>query len=76
LAPGLIDICLDAYGWTGPWAGRRGFDSFVQMSTGIADAGMQSARGDRRVPLPVQALDHATGYLMAALLGGSSRPSR
>ncbi|WP_250628659.1 CoA transferase [Pinirhizobacter soli] len=66
LAPGLIDVCLDAYGWTGPWAGRRGFDSLVQMSTGIADAGMQASGADKPKPLPVQALDHGTGYLMAA----------
>lgn len=64
--PGLVDVCLDAYGWTGPWAGRRGFDSLVQMSAGIADAGMRVAGGDQPRPLPVQALDHATGYLMAA----------
>jgi crotonobetainyl-CoA:carnitine CoA-transferase CaiB-like acyl-CoA transferase len=37
LSPGLIDVSLDAYGWTGPWAARRGFDSLVQMSSGIAD---------------------------------------
>jgi crotonobetainyl-CoA:carnitine CoA-transferase CaiB-like acyl-CoA transferase len=66
LRPGLVDVSLDAYGWTGPWAGRRGFDSLVQMSSGIAAAGMTAAGGDRPVPLPVQALDHATGYLMAA----------
>jgi hypothetical protein len=30
--PGLVDISLDAYGWTGPWSHRRGFDSLVQMS--------------------------------------------
>ena len=66
LAPGLIDVCLDAYGWTGPWAGRRGFDSLVQMSCGIADAGQVWRNADRPVPLPVQALDHATGYLLAA----------
>lgn len=64
--PGLVDVSLDAYGFTGPWAGRRGFDSIVQMSAGIADAGMRAAAADRPVPLPVQALDHATGYLMAA----------
>jgi crotonobetainyl-CoA:carnitine CoA-transferase CaiB-like acyl-CoA transferase len=64
--PGLIDVSLDAYGWTGPWAGRRGFDSLVQMSAGIAEAGMREMRRDRPTPLPVQALDHATGYLMAA----------
>jgi crotonobetainyl-CoA:carnitine CoA-transferase CaiB-like acyl-CoA transferase len=66
LAPGLIDVCLDAYGWSGPWAGRRGFDSLVQMSTGIAEVGMRWAQSEAPVPLPVQALDHATGYLMAA----------
>ncbi|KAG0162300.1 hypothetical protein DFQ30_002369 [Apophysomyces sp. BC1015] len=53
LNPGLIDVSLNAYGWSGPWRGRRGFDSLVQMSTGIAEAGMR-------------ALDHATGYLLAA----------
>lgn len=66
LRPGLIEVTLDAYGWTGPWAGRRGFDSLVQMSTGIAAAGMAHFGADRPYPLPVQALDHATGYLMAA----------
>lgn len=66
LNPGLVDVSLNAYGWTGPWRERRGFDSLVQMSCGIADAGMVAAGSDRPVPLPVQALDHATGYLMAA----------
>jgi hypothetical protein len=66
LSPGLIDVCLDAYGWTGPWAMRRGFDSLVQMSAGIADAGMRRRGSEKPTPLPVQALDHATGYLMAA----------
>ena len=66
LRPDLIDVSLDAYGWSGPWRQRRGFDSLVQMSTGIADEGMTWKGADRPVPLPVQALDHATGYLMAA----------
>ena len=66
LNPGLIDVCLDAYGWTGPWARRRGFDSLVQMSVGIADAGMRMEGLGKPFPLPVQALDQATGYLMAA----------
>ncbi|HEY8441429.1 MAG TPA: CoA transferase [Xanthobacteraceae bacterium] len=66
IRPGLVDVSLDAYGWTGPWKGRRGFDSLVQMSSGIAAAGMQVVGDDRPHPLPVQALDHATGYLMAA----------
>ena len=66
LAPGLVDVSLDAYGWSGPWAGRRGFDSLVQMSAGIADRGMRLGHKPKPLPLPVQALDHATGYLMAA----------
>ena len=66
LNPALVDVCLNAYGWTGAWRNRRGFDSLVQMSAGIADAGMRWRAADRPVPLPVQALDHATGYLMAA----------
>ncbi|HWT68449.1 MAG TPA: CoA transferase [Pseudomonas sp.] len=66
LAPGLIDVSLNAYGWSGPWQNRRGFDSLVQMSSGIAEAGMHWKQADKPTPLPVQALDHATGYLMAA----------
>lgn len=66
ISPGLVDVALCAYGWSGPWAGRRGFDSLVQMSAGIAHAGMAWKRAETPVPLPVQALDHATGYLMAA----------
>ncbi|WP_166219168.1 CoA transferase [Pseudomonas atagonensis] len=66
LAPGLIDVCLNAYGWSGPWQNRRGFDSLVQMSSGIAEAGQCWKQADKPTPLPVQALDHATGYLMAA----------
>jgi crotonobetainyl-CoA:carnitine CoA-transferase CaiB-like acyl-CoA transferase len=65
IRPGLVEVSLDAYGWTGPLAGRRGFDSLVQMSTGIADAGMTRGGADHPIPLPVQALDQATGYLMA-----------
>lgn len=79
IRPGLVDVCLNAYGWTGPWRQRRGFDSLVQMSCGIAwagraAAGLQSGNNPAPhaaehlppIPLPVQALDQATGYLMAA----------
>ncbi|GAA0995111.1 CoA transferase [Nocardiopsis tropica] len=72
--PGLVEVGLDAYGWTGPWRTRRGFDSLVQMSTGIADAAMREGGLDAPKPLPVQALDHGTGYLMAyAALEGLRR---
>ncbi|KAI8615323.1 CoA-transferase family III domain-containing protein [Chytriomyces sp. MP71] len=43
-----------------PYHNRRGFDSLVQMETGIAHEG---GDGARPVPLPCQALDHATGWL-------------
>lgn len=66
LAPGLVDISLNAWGWCGPWRNRRGFDSLVQMACGIAHSGMGWAGRKTPTPLPVQALDHATGYLMAA----------
>ncbi|WP_170573057.1 CoA transferase [Ruegeria atlantica] len=66
LAPNRVEVTLNAYGWQGPWSARRGFDSLVQMSAGIADAGRAWAKADKPTPLPVQALDHATGYLMAA----------
>ena len=62
----IVDVALNAYGWTGPWSARRGFDSLLQMSSGIAAHGMAMAASDRPKPLPVQALDHATGYFMAA----------
>ncbi|MEU0838412.1 CoA transferase [Streptomyces sp. NPDC005962] len=62
--PGLIVAQLNAWGWTGPWAARRGFDSLVQAGTGIA---LTEASADGRPgALPAQALDHGTGYLLAA----------
>ncbi len=64
--PALITVTHDAYGWAGPWAVRRGFDSLVQMSTGIAAAGAAAAGTDRPTPLPAQALDHGIGHLVAA----------
>jgi crotonobetainyl-CoA:carnitine CoA-transferase CaiB-like acyl-CoA transferase len=74
--PDLVVVRLDAWGWTGPWAGRRGFDSIVQAGCGIAD--LCGTDGDRPGALPAQALDHATGYLAAAsaLLGLAERAER
>ncbi|UQX01527.1 CoA transferase [Streptomyces sp. RerS4] len=63
--PHLVVAELCAWGWRewGPWAGRRGFDSLVQAGYGISAA---CAEDDRPGVLPAQALDHGTGYLMAA----------
>lgn len=62
--PGLVTVSLSAWGSTGPWRGRRGFDSIVQAASGIAVT--ESADGERPGALPCQLLDHGTGYLCAA----------
>ncbi|MEV6757053.1 CoA transferase [Streptomyces sp. NPDC051214] len=61
--PGLVIAQLSAWGRYGPWHERRGFDSLVQVATGIA-----ALEGSPDSPgvLPAQALDHGTGYLLAA----------
>ncbi|MFI1952898.1 CoA transferase [Streptomyces xinghaiensis] len=63
--PGLIVAQLRAWDPSGPWAGRRGFDSLVQAACGIAAAEAAGEDGRPGV-LPAQALDHGTGYLLAA----------
>jgi crotonobetainyl-CoA:carnitine CoA-transferase CaiB-like acyl-CoA transferase len=62
--PTLVVASLSAWTPSGPWGGRRGFDSIVQAATGIAL--LESPDGERPGALPAQALDHATGYLLAA----------
>ncbi len=65
--PGLVYVSVSAFGTTGPWGGRRGFDSICQTATGIAHEGARFRRdGDQPRPLPCLALDHATGFLAAA----------
>lgn len=66
LRPGLICLSLSAYGQEGPWAGKRGFDSLVQTASGFNQAEAEAAgTPDKPRPLPCQALDHASGYLLA-----------
>jgi crotonobetainyl-CoA:carnitine CoA-transferase CaiB-like acyl-CoA transferase len=65
LRPGIIYVSLCAYGFSGPWAQRRGFDSLVQTATGFNAAEAEAAGQDVPKPLPAQALDHASGYLLA-----------
>jgi crotonobetainyl-CoA:carnitine CoA-transferase CaiB-like acyl-CoA transferase len=65
ISPGIVYVSLSAYGHTGPWAERRGFDSLVQTATGFNHAEGQAAGVDGPKELPAQMLDHATGYLMA-----------
>jgi hypothetical protein len=63
--PHLVTVSLSAWGEDGPWGGRRGFDSLVQAASGIAVACTPEAAA-RPGALPAQALDHGTGYLIAA----------
>ena len=62
LRPGIVCVSLSAWGGSGPWRERRGFDSIVQAVSGIAQA-----HGDGTKPrlLPVSAIDYVSGYLMA-----------
>ncbi|MFF6801323.1 CoA transferase [Streptomyces sp. NPDC012616] len=61
--PGVVVAQVSAWGAYGPWGDRRGFDSLVQAATGIA-----AVEGSAGQPgaLPAQALDHGSGYLLAA----------
>jgi crotonobetainyl-CoA:carnitine CoA-transferase CaiB-like acyl-CoA transferase len=61
--PGVVVAQLSAWGAYGPWRERRGFDSLVQAATGIA---LLEGSAERPGALPAQALDHGTGYLLAA----------
>jgi crotonobetainyl-CoA:carnitine CoA-transferase CaiB-like acyl-CoA transferase len=63
--PGIVYVSVCAYGYDGPWAQRRGFDSLVQSASGIAYTEGLAAGVDGPRHLPCQALDHATGYLAA-----------
>ena len=65
MRPGLVVVTLTAYGHAGPWAGRRGYDFLVQNACGINVAEAEAAGVPAPKELPAQALDHATGYLMA-----------
>ena len=62
LRPGIICTSLSAWGTTGPWRARRGFDSIVQAVSGMAH---KSADANGPKLLPVSAIDYVSGYLMA-----------
>ncbi len=64
--PGIIYVSLSAYGHEGPWAQRRGYDSLVQTASGINHGEAEAMGQDSPQALPCQALDHASGYFMAA----------
>ena len=61
LNPELVYLTLSAFGETGPWGGRRGYDTYVQGATGLSQDGPAGP-----VRLPCQPLDYLSGYLGAA----------
>ncbi|KAF0691038.1 Aste57867_17650 [Aphanomyces stellatus] len=65
LNPSLVVARVSAYGRTGPWANKRGFDSLVQAASGFNVTEAQHAGDATPKAMPVQALDHASGYFLA-----------
>ncbi|KAK6003420.1 hypothetical protein QM012_009191 [Aureobasidium pullulans] len=64
--PNIVIANMSAFGPDGPWAGQRGFDSLVQTCSGMNVSEAQHAdQGEPARPMPCQALDHASGYLLA-----------
>jgi len=66
LRPGIVYVTLSAWGGTGPWSARRGFDSIVQTVSGMAVA--QAGSNDPAAKpslMPVSAIDYVSGTLMA-----------
>ena len=65
LRPGLVSVSLSAYGETGPWGRRRGFDSLVQTAAGFNRDEADAAGLTEPLAMPLQILDMATGLLIA-----------
>nr|WP_246298629.1 CoA transferase [Nocardioides panaciterrulae] len=72
--PGLVVGRVSAWDTGGPWSARRGFDSIVQATSGIAvrESGGAATPG----ALPAQALDHSAGHLLAAGVMSALRRQR
>ena len=62
IRPGIVCATLSAWGASGPWSSRRGFDSIVQTVSGMA---FDSGSGSKPHYMPVSAIDYVSGYLMA-----------
>lgn len=64
---GIVYASMSAFGFDGPWGGRRGFDSLVQTCSGMNISEAEHyGEGEAARPTPCQALDHAGGYFLAA----------
>ena len=54
--PGLVYVSFSAYGHTGPWRERRGYDSLVQTASGIAVEQGDALGSEQPRHLPAAAL--------------------
>ena len=63
--PGIVCTSLSAYGRSGPWNQRRGYDSLLQSASGFNMAEAQNKGSEKPTALPMQVLDYASGFLMA-----------
>lgn len=64
---GIVIGDLSAFGSSGPWSQRRGFDSLVQTCSGMnVSEAEHFGEGQPARPMPCQALDHGAGYFLAS----------
>jgi crotonobetainyl-CoA:carnitine CoA-transferase CaiB-like acyl-CoA transferase len=62
LRPGIVFAEIAAWGYTGPWRGRRGYDSVVQTANGMV---ARCSPADRPTMVHAMPMDYLSGYLMA-----------
>jgi hypothetical protein len=53
LNPDLVEVAIRAYGWDNPWKNRRGFDTVVQFSVGLANETQRWALEDPDTRVPI-----------------------
>lgn len=64
--PSIVIANMSAFGPSGPWSKRRGFDSLVQTASGMTvSEAAHAGEGQTARTTPVPALDHGSGYLLA-----------
>jgi len=60
--PGIIYVSINAYGHTGPWSGRPGWEQLAQTATGVA---VDEGSLEKPQLIGAAATDYTTGYLAA-----------
>jgi crotonobetainyl-CoA:carnitine CoA-transferase CaiB-like acyl-CoA transferase len=66
LRPGIIYVSVNAFGFEGPWANRKGFEQLGQAASGIAITEGEHAGTKPRVVPTYLLNDYLTAYLAAA----------